>query len=154
MSAPSPGATDGHLGGFVSINSVVCLWVKKSHFFFVIILNNSKSGGDGKRHKLISEGCGRGRQQENTSENKFIFLAQRQRTGAWSRAQRLILSRLHQFSRHSSQVVIKIPLFTVILMASPLYADRPKHIISLLHFFFYCLQLTEFLPYLPRNVYF
>lgn len=40
---------------------------------------------------------------------------------------RLILSKLSWFSRHSSQVLIKIPLFTVILMASPLYADSQKH---------------------------
>lgn len=77
----------GHLGGFASINSVVCLWVKKNHFLFIIILNNSKSGGDGKpTQSSFQKDVERRRQQENTSENKFIFLAQRQRTGAWSRA--------------------------------------------------------------------
>ena len=77
----------GHLGGFASINSVVCLWVKKSHLLFIIILNNSKSGGDGKpTQSSFQKDVERGRQQENTSENKFIFLAQRQRTRAWSRA--------------------------------------------------------------------
>ena len=77
----------GHLSGFASINSVVCLWVKKNHFLFIIILNNSKSGGDGKpTQSSFQKDVERRRQQENTSENKFIFLAQRQRTGAWSRA--------------------------------------------------------------------
>lgn len=77
----------GHLGGFASINSVVCLWVKKNHLLFIIILNNSKSGGDGKpTQSSFQKDVERGRQQENTSENKFIFLAQRQRTRAWSRA--------------------------------------------------------------------
>lgn len=47
-----------------------------------------------------------------------------------------ILSRLGWFSRHSSQVLIKIPLFTVILMASPLYADRQKRRI------FICISLS------------
>ena len=114
----------GHLGGFVSINSVVCLWVKKNHFFFVIILKNSKSGGDGKpTQSSFQKDVERGRQQENTSENKFIFLAQRQRTGAWSRAPKTDPFKAAPVF-HDIQVVIKIPLFTVILMASPLYADR------------------------------
>lgn len=38
----------GGLGEFASINSVVCLWVRKNHLLLIIILNNSKSGGDGK----------------------------------------------------------------------------------------------------------
>lgn len=66
----------------------------------------------------------------------------------------VILSRLSWFSRHSGQVLIKIPLFTVILMASPLYADTQKHRTRICISFSIGLQLTEFLPYLPRNVYF
>lgn len=77
----------GLLGGFASINSVVCLWLRKNHLLLIAILNNSKSGGDGKStQSSFQKDLERGRQKENTSENKFIFSAQRQRTGAWSRA--------------------------------------------------------------------
>lgn len=38
----------GCLPGSTSINSVVCLWVRKNHLLLIIILNNSKPGGDGK----------------------------------------------------------------------------------------------------------
>jgi hypothetical protein len=39
---------EASLPGSASINSVVCLWVRKSHLLLIIILNNSESGGDGK----------------------------------------------------------------------------------------------------------
>lgn len=85
----SPEAVDrevGCLNEHLSI-SVVCLWVRKDPSLLLIILNNSKSGGYGKpTPNSFQKDVERRRQRENTSENKFIFLAQRQRTGAWSRA--------------------------------------------------------------------
>lgn len=76
----------GHLSESASINSAACLWVKKNHLL-LMILNNSKSGGDGKpTQNSFQKDVERGRQRENTSENKFIFSAQRRRTRAWSRA--------------------------------------------------------------------
>lgn len=60
------------LPGSASINSVVCLWVRKNHLLLIIILNNSKPGGDGKlTQSSFQKDVERGRKAHQKTNSSF-----------------------------------------------------------------------------------
>lgn len=66
----------------------------------------------------------KGGQRENISEKKFIFSAQRQKTGAWSRAIKTDPFKADPVFKTFKSSSDKKYHYSLLLMASPLYADR------------------------------
>lgn len=116
-----------HLSRSAFINLILCLWVRENHLLLIIILNKSKSGGGGKpTQSSFQKDAEKGGQRENTSEKKFIFSAQRQKTRAWSRATKTDPFKADPVFKtfKSSSDKKKKSHYSLLLMASPLYADR------------------------------